>query len=102
MLSRRVYKESEQTKADNTDHPLTMLDQRLLAVAAAVLALLAYYVGGASSITSTTTPTTQAPLASHTPANTSAALNFGPLIFAGHANWIYRDDVTAAQVVISE
>ncbi|CAK9782375.1 hypothetical protein CC85DRAFT_310507 [Cutaneotrichosporon oleaginosum] len=30
------------------------------------------------------------------------ALNTGPLKFAGHANWIFRDDVTAAQIVISD
>lgn len=98
-----------------TDHSLTMPDPQPrglltpLAVAAAALALLAYYVGRASPLPPSASPTpsltpsgaSQTPLAS-LPANSSSALNFGPLRFAGHANWIFRDDVTAAQVVISE
>ncbi|KAL1410562.1 hypothetical protein Q8F55_004575 [Vanrija albida] len=31
----------------------------------------------------------------------SADLTFGPVNFAGHSNWVYRDGATAAQVVLS-
>ncbi|BEJ02476.1 hypothetical protein CcaverHIS631_0702710 [Cutaneotrichosporon cavernicola] len=57
------------------------------------------YYGGAS-------PTTNLPSSgseTHTPSSAAnrSGLNFGPLRFAGQANWIFRDDVTVAQVVIS-
>jgi hypothetical protein len=34
--------------------------------------------------------------------DSSSLLEFGPINFAGYNNWVYRDNVTAAQVVISE
>lgn len=37
-----------------------------------------------------------------TAANSSSALNFGPINFAGYNNYVYRDDITAAQIVVSE
>lgn len=80
-----------------------------LAVLAAALALLAYYVSGSSTpapatSSSSLTPrdASQTPLSSTQTNSSSRSLSFGPLRFAGHANWIFRDDVTAAQVVISE
>lgn len=34
--------------------------------------------------------------------NTSSELNFGPVNFGGYNNYVYRDNTTAVQVVISE
>ena len=34
--------------------------------------------------------------------NTSSGLDFGPITFAGYDNYVYRDDVTAAQVVVTK
>lgn len=31
-----------------------------------------------------------------------ASLSFGPFHFAGHANYVYRDNVTAVQIVVTE
>jgi hypothetical protein len=34
--------------------------------------------------------------------STSSELDFGPVNFGGYDNYVYRDNVTAVQVVISE
>lgn len=34
--------------------------------------------------------------------NNSAGLRLGPINFAGYNNYVYRDRVTSAQIVISE
>jgi hypothetical protein len=34
--------------------------------------------------------------------STSSELNFGPVNFGGYNNYVYRDNKTAVQVVISE
>lgn len=33
---------------------------------------------------------------------TTSNLDFGPVIFGGYNNYVYRDNVTSAQVVISQ
>lgn len=35
-------------------------------------------------------------------ANSSSVLQFGPINFAGYNNYVYRDNVTSAQVLLSE
>lgn len=37
-----------------------------------------------------------------TSTNGSSTLEFGPVTFAGYNNWVYRDNITAAQVLLSE
>ncbi|GMK59993.1 hypothetical protein CspeluHIS016_0902100 [Cutaneotrichosporon spelunceum] len=59
---------------------------------------MAYHTGDVTALAATGHDALPAPSSS---ANGSSALNFGPIRFAGHANWIFRDDTTAAQVVIS-
>ncbi len=34
--------------------------------------------------------------------NSSAGLDFGPISFAGYNNYVYRDNITAAQIVVTE
>ena len=34
--------------------------------------------------------------------NASSTLQFGPVTFAGYNNYVYRDNVTSAQVLLSE
>jgi hypothetical protein len=43
---------------------------------------------------------TQAPQDS--PTNTSSELDFGPVNFGGYDNYVYRDNTSAVQIVISE
>ena len=33
---------------------------------------------------------------------TSSTLQFGPVTFAGYKNYVYRDNITSAQVLLSE
>ena len=37
-----------------------------------------------------------------TSAGSSSNLDFGPVVFGGYNNYVYRDNVTSAQVVISQ
>jgi len=39
---------------------------------------------------------------SNTSSSSSSELDFGPVNFGGYDNYVYRDNVTAVQVVISE
>ena len=34
--------------------------------------------------------------------NSTSNLNFGPVVFGGYNNYVYRDNTTSAQVVISQ
>jgi len=34
--------------------------------------------------------------------NSTQSLDFGPISFAGYNNWVYRDNVTSAQLVLSK
>jgi hypothetical protein len=36
------------------------------------------------------------------PTNTSSELDFGPVNFGGYDNYVYRDNTSAVQIVISE
>lgn len=38
----------------------------------------------------------------NTTSNSSSALDFGPVVFGGYNNYVYRDNVTSAQVVLSQ
>lgn len=41
-------------------------------------------------------------LGQNTTSNSSADLDFGPVVFAGYNNYVYRDNTTSAQVVLTK
>lgn len=88
----------------------------LAALALALLAVNHYVLGQStaangssvgsvvSSIASSkaSSPSSLSSEPSGTPSKDPSSLDFGSVHFAGHANYVYRDNVTAVQIVVTE